>query len=128
MDVIQSPGKLDGAYQKVRTGLDRVFSEGLQVEWQEFPDSYMVYDEGAAVQGEVVVKPHLIDTAMLFLGFCGSKRGRALQLQGAATTGHGAKDTGDNQAPEGIVAPGADDSAVCSRRDRGQHFKDVGNA
>ena len=76
--------------------------------------SCMVYYEGAAVQGEVVVKPHIIDTAMLFLGVCGSKRGRALQLQGAATTGHGAKDTGDRQAPEGIVAPGADGPAIAA--------------
>ena len=116
LKVLQSPGKLDGAHIKVRLGLERVFKDGLQVEWQEFPDymSYMVYYEGAAVQGEVLVKPHIIDTAMLFLGFCGSKRGRALQLQAAAASGDGAKGTGNSQAPEGIVAFGADDPATAA--------------
>jgi hypothetical protein len=116
LKVLQSPGKLDGAHSNVRLELERVFKDGLQVEWQEFPDymSYMVYYEGAAVQGEVLVKPHIIDTAMLFLGFCGSKRGRALQLQAAAASGDGAKGTGNSQAPEGIVAFGADDPATAA--------------
>ena len=102
LKVLQTPGKLDGAPKGVRVELERVFKEGLQVEWQEFPDyvSYMVYYEGAAVQGEVLVKPHILDTAMLFLGFSGSKRGRALQLLAAAPKG-----------PESIVASGADAAA-----------------
>ena len=76
-------------------------NEGLQVEWQEFPDymSFMVYYEGAAVQGEVLVKPHVIDTATHVLGFCSSKRGRALQLLGAAGKGEGTKDAQKNTAP-----------------------------
>ena len=52
----------------------------------EFDDyvSYMVYCEGIAVQSEVVVKLHILDSALMFLGFCKSKRGRALQAQAAA--------------------------------------------
>ena len=121
LKVLQSPGKLDGAHSKVRLELGRVFKDGLQVEWQEFPDyvSYMVYYEGAAVQGEVLVKPHIIDTAMLFLGFCGSRRGRALQLQAAAASADGAKGTSTSQAPEGIVAFGADDRAIAAAEARG---------
>ena len=44
LKVLQGPGKLDDANSKVRLALERVFNEGLQVEWQEFPDyvSYMV--------------------------------------------------------------------------------------
>ena len=30
------------------------------------------------------MKPHMLDTALMFLGFCKSKRGRALQAQAAA--------------------------------------------
>ena len=72
-----------------RLALERVFDEGLQVEWLEFQDymSYMVYYEGAAVQGEVLVKPHIIDTAMLFLAFCNSQRGRALQMKARESDG-----------------------------------------
>ena len=105
--VLQGPGKLDGAHKKVRAELERVFNDGLQVEWQEFADymSYMVYYEGAAVQGEVLVKPHILDTALLFLGFCASKRGRALQLQTAAAKGSGTNDA--KTAPEGIDASDA---------------------
>lgn len=108
LKVLQGPGKLDGAQSKVRVELERVFKDGLQVEWQEFPDyvSYMVYYEGAAVQGEVLVKPHIIDTAMLFLGFCGSKRGRALQLQAATAN--------KDKASEGIVASGHEDPATAA--------------
>ena len=94
----QNPGKIYGAHhQSVRAELERVFKEGLQDEWQEFPDSvsYAVYYEGAAVQGEVLMKPRIIDASMFFFGFCGSKRGRALQLQAAAP-----------QAPQGMVASG----------------------
>ena len=46
--------------------------------------SYMIYCEGIAVQSDVVVKPHILDTALMFLGFCKSKRGRALPAQAAA--------------------------------------------
>ena len=86
LKVLQSPGKLDCAPEDVQAELERVFQVGVQVEWQEFPDymSYMVYYEGAAVQGEVHLKPHIIDTAMLYLGFCGSKRGRVLFPPGAS--------------------------------------------
>ena len=72
-----------------RLALERVFDEGLQVEWLEFQDymSYMVYYEGAAVQGEVLVKPHIIDIAMLFLAFCDSQRGRALQMKARESDG-----------------------------------------
>ena len=110
LKVLQSPGKLDGANSKVRLALERVFGEGLQVEWQEFPDyvSYMVYYEGVGVQGVVLMKPHIIDTAMLFLGFCSSKRGRALQLHAAAGKGDG------TTAPESIVASGAADPATAA--------------
>ena len=103
LKVLQSPGKLGDAHSKTRSALERVFQEGVQVEWQEFPDyvSYMVYYEGAAVQGEVHMKPHIIDTAMLFLGFCSSKRGRGLQLQAAAAKGNSAK---EDEASEGIAA------------------------
>ncbi len=63
-----------------------VFEKGIQVEWMEFDDhmSYMIYCEGAAVQSEVVVKPHIMDTALMFLGLCKSNRGRALRAQAAA--------------------------------------------
>ena len=44
----------------------------------------MIYCEGIAVQSEVVVKPRLLDTALMLLGVCKSKRGRALQAQAAA--------------------------------------------
>ena len=66
--------------------IQMVFEKGIQVEWMEFDDymSYMIYCEGIAVQSEVVVKPHILDTALMFLGFCKSKRGRALQAQAAA--------------------------------------------
>ena len=84
-------GELDdsNSNRDVRLALERVFDEGLQVEWQEFPDymTYMVYYEGAAVQGEVLVKPHIIDTAMLFLAFCNSQRGRALQMKARESDG-----------------------------------------
>ena len=52
----------------------------------EFDDymSYMIYCEGIVVQSDVVVKPHILDTALMFLGFCKSKRGRALRAQAAA--------------------------------------------
>ena len=101
---------------QVQSELERVFQDGLQVEWQEFQDyvSYMVYYEGAAVQGEVLVKPHIIDTAMLFLAFCRSKRGRALQMRAVSTARDGAKGTVKDQAPDGIVASGADDPAVAA--------------
>ena len=36
------------------------------------------------MQVDVVVKPHILDTALMFLSFCTSKRGRALQAQAAA--------------------------------------------
>ena len=66
--------------------IDRVLTKGVQVEWVEFPDymSFMIYCEGIAVQTDVVVKPHILDTALMFLGFCKSKRGRALQAQATA--------------------------------------------
>ena len=66
--------------------IQRVLEKGVQVEWVEFDDymSYMIYCEGIAVQSDVVVKPHILDTALMFLGFCKSKRGRALQAQAAA--------------------------------------------
>ena len=53
----------------------------------EFDDytSCMVYCEGVAVQSEVVVKPHIMDTALMFLGFCNNKHGQALQAQAAAS-------------------------------------------
>ena len=52
----------------------RVLQMGVQVVWMEFEDyrSFMIYYEGIAVQGEVVVKPHIIDTALMFNSF--SKR------------------------------------------------------
>ena len=91
LTVLQSKGELDdsNSNRDVRLALQRVFDEGLQVEWQEFPDhmTYMVYYEGAAVQGEVLVKPHIIDTAMLFLAFCNSQRGRALQMKARESDG-----------------------------------------
>ena len=84
-------GELDDSNSNgdVRLALERVFDEGLQVEWLEFQDymSCMVYYEGAAVQGEVLVKPHIIDTAMLFLAFCDSQRGRALQMKARESDG-----------------------------------------
>ena len=46
--------------------------------------SFMTYHEGIAVQGEVAVKPHIIDTALMFISFCKTKRGRALLAQAAA--------------------------------------------
>ena len=75
--------KLQGCDKRVVQEMQRVFDQGLQVEWQEFGDylAFMLYYEGAAVQGDVVVKPHVLDTALLFLGFCTSKRGRALQVK-----------------------------------------------
>ena len=60
------------------------------------------------------MKPHIIDTSMLFLGFCSSKRGRALQLHGAAGKGDGTKDGQKNTAPESIVASGAADPATAA--------------
>ena len=52
----------------------------------EFDDymSYMRYCEGIAVQSAVAVKPHILDTALMRLGFCKSQRGRALQAQAVA--------------------------------------------
>ena len=52
----------------------------------EFEDymSCIVYCEGIAAQGEVAVRPHIRDTALMFLGFCKTKRGRALLAQAAA--------------------------------------------
>ena len=52
----------------------------------EFDDymSYMIYCEWIAVQSEVVMKPHILATALMFLGFCQSKHGQALQAQAAA--------------------------------------------
>ena len=49
-----------------------VFEKGIQVEWMEFDDymSYMIYCEGIAVQSEVAMKPHILATALMFLGFC----------------------------------------------------------
>ena len=69
--------------------MERVWAKGVQVEWMEFEDymSFMIYCEGIAVQGDVVVKPHILDTALMFLGFCKTKRGRALLAQAAAGIG-----------------------------------------
>ena len=94
----------------MRLALERVFHYGLQVEWQEFPDyvSHMVYYEGAAVQGEVLVKPHIIDTAMLFLAFCDSQRGRALQMKARESDGK------ENISPQTIVASGPEDLALAA--------------
>ena len=105
LKVLQSPGRLDSAHSNVRAELERVFQEGVQVEWSEFPDymSYMVYYEGAAVQGEVNLKPHIIDTAMLYLGFCDSKRGRAIHLQAMAS-----KNDNSANAAHGLQASDAD--------------------
>ena len=66
--------------------IQMVFEKGIQVEWMEFDDymSYMIYCEGIAVQSEVVMKPHILATALMFLGQYKSKRGRALQAQAAA--------------------------------------------
>ena len=105
-------GELDdsNSNRDVRLALERVFDEGLQVEWQEFPDymTYMVYYEGAAVQGEVLVKPHIIDTAMLFLAFCDSQRGRALQMKARESDGK------ENISPQTIVASGPEDLALAA--------------
>ena len=42
--------------------IERVFEKGVQVELVEFEDymSFMIYCEGVAVQGESVVKPHML--------------------------------------------------------------------
>ena len=75
----------------------------------------MVYYEGAAVQGEVLVKPHIIDTAMLFLALCESQRGRALQMKARESDGKGkiSPQTIVASGPEGL-APAAGEAAwVC---------------
>ena len=68
------------------TDIHMVLEKVIQVEWMEFDDylSYTVYCQGIAVQSEVVVKPHILATALMFLGFCKGKRGRALHAQAAA--------------------------------------------
>ena len=60
--------------------IERVLQKGVQVEWLEFEDdmSFMICYADIAVQGEVVVKPHAIDTALMFISLCKTKRGRAL--------------------------------------------------
>ena len=75
---------------------ERVLEMGIQVEWMEFDDymSYMIYCEGVAVQSEVVVKPHILDIVLMFLGFCKvsadglcrHRRPRALMQQPPGTT------------------------------------------
>ncbi len=44
----------------------------------------MICYEGIAVQGQVVVTPHIIDTSLMFVSCCKTKRGRALLAQAAA--------------------------------------------
>ena len=66
-----SPATLLAGGPKVVQDIERVFDQGLQVEWREFEDylAFMIYYEGAAVQGDIVIKPSLVDTTLLFLGF-----------------------------------------------------------
>ena len=55
------------------------------MEWVEFEDymRFMIYCEGIGVQGEVAVKPQVLDTALMFFSFCKTKRRRALLAQAA---------------------------------------------
>jgi len=66
--------------------IQMVFEKGIQVEWMEFDDymSYMIYCEGIAVQSEVVMKPHILATALMFLGK--HRRPQALMQQPPKTT------------------------------------------
>ena len=93
--------------------IQRVLEKGVQVEWVEFDDymSYMIYCEGIAVQSDVVVKPHILDTALMFLGFCKSKRGRALQAQAAAGIDAAAAHTKDAQKEAAADAAAAEAAA-----------------
>ena len=77
--------------------------------------SFMIYCERIAVQGEVVVKAHILDTALMFLGFCKTKRGRALLAQAAAdidaaaADGASTEETGDSAeaAVQNLLGQGA---------------------
>ena len=62
-----------------------VFEKRIQVECMEFDDymSYMIYCDGVAVQSEVVMKPHILDTALMFFWFRNSECGAGL-----SSTGH----------------------------------------
>ena len=71
-----------------------------------FPRLYDVHGVGAGAQGEVRVKPHIIDTAMHFLAFRKSKRGRALQINATARREDDQNDGPGGRAPKIIVAWG----------------------
>ena len=83
---------------------ERVFEKGVQVGRMEFEDymSFMIYCEGIAGKGEVVVSPHTLDLALMFLGFCRAKRGRALLAQ--AATGIDAAAANPEEAGDSVEA------------------------
>ena len=60
--------------------MKRLVERGTQAEWKEFPSytAYMLSMEGASWQADVSLKPHLADTAMLYVQFCMSEEGSAL--------------------------------------------------
>ena len=88
---------------------------GVQVEWMEFEDymSFMIYYEGIAVQGEVDVKPHIIDTALMLISFCKTKRGRALLAQAAAGIDAAATDDGASTVEAGGYVEANVESLLC---------------
>ena len=97
--------------------IESVVQMGVQLEWMDFEDcmGFMIYYEGIASQGEVVVKPHIIDTALMFISFCKTKRGRALLAQSAtgidaaATNGASTAEAGDHAEAnvESLLCEGA---------------------
>ena len=54
--------------------MEMVFDQGLQVEWIEFQTvlEWMLYIEGASVQASVMVQPHIVDTAIMYVHFLSS--------------------------------------------------------
>ena len=65
----------------------RLVDGGSQVEWKEFPSytSYMLSIESASAQADVSLKPHLADTAMLYVQFCMSQEGAAILVSSKQT-------------------------------------------
>ena len=63
--------------------------KGAQVEWKEFDTylSYMIYCEGCAVQTEVAMSPHIVDTCIMYAEFCRSVA--ASNAVDGATAGEG---------------------------------------
>ena len=123
----KSPDKMKAAEARAIKDMQTVFNTGVQVEWVEFEDyvDFMIYYEGVAVQGDVVVKPHILDTALMFLSFCSTKRARALHAQTMGSAGSAAADPFDDTEIFGVSAEDNVDVVHCALGDGAKVLEDA---